>query len=261
MVTMPRITYLICATPRSGSFLLCEALKSTGLAGRPEEYFWRDDEPFWRERWGARSYAAYVEAALREGTTPNGVWGAKLMWGYAGEVAEKLRGLPGNDALPMAELLARSFPNLSYIHVTRRDRVRQAVSFAKAIQTGVWASSEGIPPVLAREPEYDGTLIDHLVREVAEHDRMWGAYFREAGVAPLRVVYEDLVPTYEVTARRVLRHLGIEPPSNLELAPRRMRRQANALSEKWVRRYRAEVSDPGAGFGANGANSARGRPR
>ena len=31
--------YLVCATPRSGSTLLCEALKGTGVAGRPEEYF------------------------------------------------------------------------------------------------------------------------------------------------------------------------------------------------------------------------------
>jgi len=30
---------LICATQRSGSTLLCELLKQTGVAGRPEEYF------------------------------------------------------------------------------------------------------------------------------------------------------------------------------------------------------------------------------
>src|SRR3954447_11167479 len=33
------LAYLVCATPRSGSTLLCELLKSTGLAGRPAEYF------------------------------------------------------------------------------------------------------------------------------------------------------------------------------------------------------------------------------
>ena len=35
----PTHTYLICATQRSGSTLLCELLKQTGVAGRPEEYF------------------------------------------------------------------------------------------------------------------------------------------------------------------------------------------------------------------------------
>ena len=35
----PRSSYLVCATPRSGSTLLCEALINTGLAGHPQEYF------------------------------------------------------------------------------------------------------------------------------------------------------------------------------------------------------------------------------
>src|SRR5919202_4203540 len=35
----PRLSYLVCATPRSGSTLLCDVLTSTGVAGRPQE-FW-----------------------------------------------------------------------------------------------------------------------------------------------------------------------------------------------------------------------------
>ena len=36
---VPMSAYLVCATPRSGSTLLCRALTATGVAGRPEEYF------------------------------------------------------------------------------------------------------------------------------------------------------------------------------------------------------------------------------
>jgi len=32
-------SYLVCATERSGSTLLCELLAGTGVAGRPEEFF------------------------------------------------------------------------------------------------------------------------------------------------------------------------------------------------------------------------------
>src|SRR5690349_2818921 len=35
----PDSSYLVCATPRSGSTLVCHALEETGVAGRPEEYF------------------------------------------------------------------------------------------------------------------------------------------------------------------------------------------------------------------------------
>src|SRR6476469_7593331 len=35
----PERSYLVCATPRSGSTLVCHALEETGVAGRPEEHF------------------------------------------------------------------------------------------------------------------------------------------------------------------------------------------------------------------------------
>jgi len=35
----PALSYLICATPRSGSTLLCVALDDTGIAGHPAEHF------------------------------------------------------------------------------------------------------------------------------------------------------------------------------------------------------------------------------
>ena len=37
--TAPRATYVICTTPRSGSWLLSDGLSSTGVAGRPREWF------------------------------------------------------------------------------------------------------------------------------------------------------------------------------------------------------------------------------
>lgn len=39
MTSAPERSYLVCATPRSGSTLLCKALRETGVAGKPEEYF------------------------------------------------------------------------------------------------------------------------------------------------------------------------------------------------------------------------------
>src|SRR5580700_5621827 len=123
----PMLSYLVCATPRSGSTLLCYALNETGVAGHPEEYFEalsrsglprRPHEYFdphrhaniverlaFREMpdgmakpnplWHPDTYDQYLAWALAEGTTPNGVFGAKLMWGYLGDFAELLRGIEG----------------------------------------------------------------------------------------------------------------------------------------------------------------------
>lgn len=38
-VRRPELSYLICATPRSGSTFLCAALERTGISGRPAEHF------------------------------------------------------------------------------------------------------------------------------------------------------------------------------------------------------------------------------
>jgi trehalose 2-sulfotransferase len=104
----PSRSYLVCATPRSGSTLVCQALKETGVAGRPEEYFEAlehsgrprrpeeyfngvDDpsilnqlqrrgvgeEPMPRSPlWSRTAYDRYLEWTMDQGTTPNGVFGA-----------------------------------------------------------------------------------------------------------------------------------------------------------------------------------------
>jgi LPS sulfotransferase NodH len=233
----PHTSYLICATPRSGSFLLCEALKNTGIAGRPEEYFWRDDEPFWSERWGVSTYADYLDKAIEEGTTPNGVFGAKVMWGYFDDFVSKLRQLPQYRETAVPDLMRTVFPNLHYIWMTRRDKVRQAISFWKAIETGIWAWTGDEPPVPAKEPAFDFEPIDYLVQEIVTHEAAWQQYFSECGVKPFTVAYEELVPACEEMALQALQYLNISIPENLMFTERRLRKQADALSEEWVQRY------------------------
>ena len=233
----PHTSYIVCGTPRCGSSLLCEALKNTGIAGRPEEYFWQGDEPFWSKRWGVSTYADYLDKALEEGTTPNGVFGAKVMWGYFDDFVSRLRQIPGYGGLAVPNLMQTVFPNLHYIWVTRRDKVRQAVSFWKAVQTNIWAWSTDEPPVPAKEPTFDFEAIDYLVQEIVTHEAAWQQYFSECGVTPFTVIYEDLVLAYEEAALQVLQYLNIPIPENLVFAERRLKKQADTLSEEWVQRY------------------------
>ncbi len=68
--------YFICATPRSGTTLLCDLLADTGRAGRPQSYYRRQDLERRARNYGLRAdqFAdriefdqAYLEAVLREG--------------------------------------------------------------------------------------------------------------------------------------------------------------------------------------------------
>jgi trehalose 2-sulfotransferase len=271
----PTISYLVCATPRSGSTLLCHLLDETGLAGHPEEYFEalrhsglprRPHEYFDPDRhaniverlafrempdrpatpnelWQPETYDRYLAWALREGTTPNGVFGAKLMWGYLGDFAQLLRGIDGLDGLPVPELLERAFPNLRYVRITRQDKVRQAVSLWRAVQTQAWRRDDGGDDKRqAREPTFSFRAINYLVRLLTAHDASWDAYFLGLGHEPLSVTYEELAESHEPVVRRVLEHIGVEVPADLRVEAPRLQAQADDLSERWVARVHEHLA-------------------
>ena len=268
----PNTSYLVCATPRSGSTLLCEALTNTGIAGQPKEYFEAlkdtglprrpkeyfeglenteitellgdyfrlDDGPTELELWGTSSYADYLARVIEQSTTSNGVFGAKLMWGYFDDFISHLRQIPGRREMAVPDLLSTIFPNLHYIWVTRQDKVRQAVSLWKAIQTSTWRMDESPLAKDHSPPEelvFHFEAIDHLVQRIVADEVAWRQYFDACKVQPFTVVYEELTAAYEATALSILGYLHISIPENLMFAERRMKRQADTLSEEWVQRY------------------------
>jgi trehalose 2-sulfotransferase len=264
----PMLSYLVCATPRSGSTLLCHALNQTGVAGHPEEYFealrWsglprRPHEYFDPERhaniverlafrempdgaakpnplWHPDTYDQYLAWALAQGTTPNGVFGAKLMWGYLGDFAQLLRGIDGMGGRPLPELLGRAFPGLRYVQITRQNKIRQAVSLWKAVQTQAWKREAGEEVKRPVELVFSFRAINYLVRLLTAHDASWDAYFLGLGYEPLKITYEELAESTDAVIRRVLVHLGIPAPAELVVEAPRLSVQADEVSEEWVRR-------------------------
>jgi LPS sulfotransferase NodH len=237
----PHTCYLICAVQRSGSTLLCEALKNTGLAGFPDEYFlcmegytW-EDSPLARKH-GVSTNEDAISLIFEYGTTLNGVFGAKLMWNYFERAIEHLQEIPAYRDLEAPQLLRALFPNLHYIWLTRRDRVQQAVSWAKAAKTGIWTRTEEESPGI--EPEFDFELVDNLVRLIDEGERGWAHFFQACGVEPYRVLYSDVVRSYARTALSILDYLRVSYSEDLVFGERRMKRQADELDAKWVQMYR-----------------------
>lgn len=237
-------TYLICATPRSGSTLLCGLLRSTGVAGRPESYFRRQDVASRADRWGVPrrgdaladvDVGAFVRAAVREGSTPNGVFGARIMWGTMTELTDALAGArPGGD-VPVPDLLTGAFGRTRFLHLRRSDTVAQAVSWTRAEQTRYWHPGDEAAAA-GRRPSYDRALVDELVRTVTAHEAAWREWFTQHGVSPAELSYENLAADPVGVARAVLDHLDLELPADRTITVRD-HRQADDLNADWIGRY------------------------
>ncbi|MCL4878167.1 MAG: sulfotransferase [Anaerolineae bacterium] len=228
---LPRNSYFICTTARSGSTLLCQLLTDTGVAGEPGEYFYHRLNRSYLNL-DITDYDAYLRRVIGDKVGANGVFGVKIMGGDLRFFIEKICETVPQTALQ--EALARYFPRLRHVWLTRRNKVRQAVSFYKAIKTWEWRSSDQKSKV---DLTYDFEYIDRLVQEIVLREAIWQEYFTECGIVPLSLTYEDYVEDQEGTVRAVLEYIGITPPAALTIMPV-LKKQADALSEEWVQRYR-----------------------
>lgn len=242
-------SYFICATPRTGSSLLLGLLESTGVAGRPQAYFREPDESLWADRWQlprtpdrAFDYADYVRAARAAGTTENGVFGAKLMWGTLDEVVDKLGKVYPDLAGADIKLLNRAFGRTRFVYLRRDDVLAQAVSWVRAEQTSTWyvgGSGEiGGTGGNGLAPRFDPDRIGQLTQTIDEHNAAWAEWFASFDIQPHLVRYEELDTDVVGVTRGILEFLGLDLPIGRAIVPRH-KRQADELNGQWIDRYRA----------------------
>jgi LPS sulfotransferase NodH len=258
------ISYLVCATPRSGSTLLCETLRDTGIAGNPLEFFEAVPEtglprqpldylaglddpaaraliadapphpvaPYSDVR-GVTDYAEHLEKVRRLGTTANGVFGAKIMWAHLEDLGRRL----GSDDL--TRLVDDLFGRPRFVWVRRADKVRQAVSLWRAMQTQSWRAENA--PAAPGEPQFSFAAVHHLVGLLTAHDAAWGRFLAERSSAVLELTYEDIATDLAGPLRRTLEHIGVTPPNRALAARPTTRRQADERSDAWAEAYASRL--------------------
>jgi LPS sulfotransferase NodH len=218
--------------------LLQDALYDTGVAGKPREYFDKNFEQLWIDQLGITSDADYFEK-VRALTTPNGVFGLKVFWFQLEYLVEKLSRVRGRSE-PDFALLDEEFPNLRYIFMTRRDKVRQAISWVKAHQTQMWWVIPGAPGTLTepkQAPTFDYEEIDLRVRFLTELESTWLEYFRKKNLDPLTIEYEDFTHAYEPTVVSAVEYLGLSLTEPVRVSKPRLVKQSDQVNDEWYRLY------------------------
>jgi len=237
-MSLPPLTIVICATPRTGSTLLCALLEASGVAGRPESWFRAEDRADYARDWGiapaddsAPDAGTYRAAAIRAGQSANGIFGLRIQAATLPSLMAEIGAAPGSARARFGEV----FGPCRFLHIRRQDEVAQAVSRLKAEVSQIWHLDGHQPDRPAGYPEYDAARIDAFIAEAAAGNRLWEEWFGREHVTPLRLDYESFSADPQTHVRRILRGLDLPDDMPLEVANRRM---ADATSRDWAARYR-----------------------
>jgi trehalose 2-sulfotransferase len=254
MVEMEPRSYIICTTPRSGSTLLCDLLRETTVAGNPQSYFrpegihdWADHFGIVTDNWpGELSFdRPFLDAVRAYGSGQSEIFGMRLMWENFAALIVRLRQL-----LPEihghAELLHAAFQAPMCIHLSRRDKVAQAVSLLRAEQTGLWhLNADGTERQRVGDgatPSYDDGRLSILVSQLEANDEAWADWFDRNGIAPFKVDYENLSSDPNSVVSGILSSLGLDAAKADVVTPS-TGRLADEQNLDWAARYRAKRQD------------------
>jgi LPS sulfotransferase NodH len=214
---------VVAASARSGSNLLRDAISATGSLGMPREWFNL-----------TLMQAHYLQGATirdcctlvaTDGMTANGVACAKVF-------------APHFEAVLQAIEFHSWFPRSCWVHLRRRNLLRQAISLVLAEQSGSWTSYKA----RTRPTSYSAAAIRKAAMRLARETTFWIGYFGQTGIVPLELWYEDMQANLDGTVRAIAQHIGV----GLEAAPdsgqAALRRQATGENAEWEERF---LSEPG----------------
>ncbi|SMR81876.1 LPS sulfotransferase NodH [Aliiroseovarius halocynthiae] len=253
---MPRLnfeSYVICTSPRSGSTLLCKLLAATRVTGNPGSLFHKPSIDAWLKYYKLEATAfpsrkatldAIFDAAKARGRGETDVFGLRLQRGSFAFFMDQLDFLYP-DAQTDVERVEAAFGRTLFIHLTREDKLDQAISCIRAEQTGLWhLGADGTElerQEVRREDRYDADAIRTQLSEFAEFDKEWRSWFDEQSIKPLEVSYDLLAQAPQRVLADVLIALGADA-SIANDVPTPTAKLADETNRDWRTRFELEIT-------------------
>jgi LPS sulfotransferase NodH len=223
---------IICNTPRSGSTLLSSLLVESGRCTGGDEYFecLNTIPSLVFPKFGIESVEllkadvdAYVAKIKQTWGAPNQPLCVKIQW-YQLE-----------EWRPHGLDLQRHFPNARYVLSTRSNLASQSISLVKALQTGEWRSTQQAD---ASPPQFGFWRVMWEMGRLAREEDSWENWFREHGIGPYRLRYEELDADYRAEAIKLLEWLGEKlGPFQKRKLKATLRKQRDKMSREWEHRF------------------------
>ena len=227
--------YLICSTPRSGSTLLTDYLFASGVAGVPMEYMNDSLLMAFSERIGRKitDLADYLKQIEKLRVSEHGVFGMKAHFRQTFTI------------LRSQELLSQFLRRFNrIIRIVRRNKLAQAISTYKAMESGFWTYRHEELSAKVDQPiiPYNPVKIAEALFSSLNEENGWVEALRYSGQEALIVYYEDLVAFPQDTLEKVFSFLNIPVllPIRIESS---MRKQSDGLNMKFYARFLSEIQN------------------
>lgn len=217
---------MICATSRCGSSYFCGLLASTEMLGNPLEYFNTGGRRKRQDPNYPTNRRRQLDKVRTSGATSNGIYAVKVIAPQLNEI--------GDRADPFRDL-----PSLAIVRLRRKDLLGQAISLARARQTGQFIASD--PQKAA--PVYSVELIRSCLRSVSEQEAIWDAVEHRRGLRPLAITYEDVLDNPQQAVDRVAMLMGLVLPVPIDRTLVAHGVQRDSANAEWRARFLAETGD------------------
>ncbi len=237
-------TYIIASLPRSGSTLLARLLWDTGWVGAPKEYLNPMQLRDWEVRLG-RPPSRWLHGGLRGaavGAIVGRGWSERRLSRHLERVRCR-RSSGGWFGLKLhhhhfvryggMSFVDRVLPDARWLRISRADRLGQAISWQRALESGQWAAwqPKGEPV------RYRRSRIEQRLADIEQAEMGWDRSL--AGRAVWSVTYEALVASPGTTLQSALSWLGVERRVEDPQLP--TGRQADRVTDDWRARWTAGI--------------------
>lgn len=226
-VSQPTKILIIASTGRSGSHMLGHILHKTNYFGFPLEYVNPSNLLEWKKRFGKSTLNEVLSEIQQRRTSPNGVFGIKIHYSH-------IKQFGGFDRL------SEMFPEAYFVHLTRKNVLKQAVSLSIAEQTGVWIS--GQKPT-NNNPQYSFSNIDRALRNILLDSTSWKYTLEANGCNYIEMDFEHVRSNIPSSVKEIAEFMKIE--INIDQIPKEQitKKQSNAINSEWEQKFLADYEE------------------
>ncbi|RIV89242.1 Stf0 family sulfotransferase [Aurantiacibacter zhengii] len=224
--------YILASVPRTGSTYLSHLLWRTGCLGAPLEYLnFQPSGPQGAVSTSPEGQIKLWKMVLARRTSPNGVFGVKA---FPLQMEELARTNPALLASAMRFLL-RAGPASKVVQLRRRDEDAHAISLARASLSGIWRAEQEAGP--GEAPEYSEAVVLRARHELAIQEKAWQQMYRETGITPLVLWYEDVVENPDEAVAQTADYLGVTLDPAQQVDVPHIRQQDQTGANYWRARH------------------------